>query len=173
MAAPVTARRSGASVPPPAPCPRQSNPVPPPSVSRTPAGPLAVGSSRVSSAAVSGMSAHLLPGYRCHVSSPLVLPTSRGGSDADDVLFDQFLVEVARAQLDAWLPTEPSLVVDLSLQCARHLGLMVSRGHTVVHGDLQAARPDISPPDLRAPADGGRLVTVRADPRRLDWLADG
>lgn len=106
-----------------------------------------------------------------------MLSTSRDASNADDVLFDHFLAEVARAQLDAWLPAEPSLVLDLSLKCARHVGLMLSRGHTVVHADLQAARPDISStaiagPDLVAPAAGGRLVTVRADPRRLDWLAD-
>ena len=110
------------------------------------------------------------------MSSPVVLPTSRDASDApdaDDVLFDQFLAEVARAQLDAWLPAEPSLVLDLSLKCARHVGLMVSRGHTVVHADPAAVRPDVSGPDLVAPADGGRLVTVRADSRRLDWLADG
>jgi hypothetical protein len=97
------------------------------------------------------MSAHRLRGYALHVSSPLVLSTSRDAPDAGDVLFDQFLAEVARAQLDAWLPAEPSLVLDLSLQCARHVGLMVSRGHTVVHGDLHAARPDISPPDLLPP----------------------
>ena len=57
------------------------------------------------------------------MSSPLVLPTSHDGSDDGDVLFDQFLAEVARAQLDDWLPEEPSLVLDLSLQCARHVGL--------------------------------------------------
>src|SRR4051794_14814387 len=124
------------------------------------------------------MSARLLPGYPWHVSSPLMLSTSRDASNADDVLFDHFLAEVARAQLDAWLPAEPSLVLDLSLKCARHVGLMLSRGHTVVHADLQAARPDIgggsdiSDPVIPAPAAGGRLVTVRADPRRIDWLAD-
>jgi len=107
------------------------------------------------------------------VSSPVVLPTSRDAADDGDALFGHFLAEVARAQLDDWLPDEPSLVLDLSLQCARHVGLMVSRGHTVVHADLQAARPDISGPDLVAPDGGGRLLTVRADASRLDWLADG
>ena len=102
-----------------------------------------------------------------------MLPTSRDGSNADDVLFDQFLAEVARAQLDAWLPAEPSLVLDLSLKCARHVGLMVSRGHTVVHADAAVARPDITGPELLSPPSGGRLVSVRADARRLDWLADG
>jgi len=106
------------------------------------------------------------------VSSPVVLSTPREGPDAENVLFAEFLAEVSRAQLDDWLPTEPSLVLDLSLGCARHVGLMVSRGHAVVHADLQALRPDIAGPDLLAPASGGRLVTVQADPRRLDWLAD-
>src|SRR4051794_18139826 len=156
-------------MPPPAPWPRHSSPVCPPSVSRTRAGPPGVGTSNVSSAETSGMPARRLSGYCCDVSSPLVLSTSRAASNADDVLFDQFLAEVARAQLDAWLPAEPSLVLDLSLKCARHVGLMLSRGHTVVHADLQAARPDISSTDINA---GGRLLAVRADPRRIDWLAD-
>src|SRR3954464_13572001 len=177
-AAPVTAIRSGASVPPPAPGPRQSSPARRPSevrakVSRTRAGPPAVGTSNVSSAETSDMSARLLPGYCCDVSSPLVLSASRDASNADDVLFDQFLAEVARAQLDAWLPAEPSLVLDLSLKCARAVGLMLSRGHRVVHADLEAARPDISSAvGHPTPATGGRLVTVQADPRRIDWLAD-
>src|SRR6478609_8970725 len=107
-AASVTATRSGASVPPPAPWPRQSNPAePPPSapagVRRTRAGPPGVSASIVSPAETSGMSVRRLPGYCCVVSSPVVLSASRDRSDADDVLFDQFLAEVARAQLDAWL----------------------------------------------------------------------
>src|SRR4051812_32579624 len=118
------------------------------------------------------MAARRLSGYCCDVSSPLVLSTSRDASNADDVLFDQFLAEVARAQLDAWLPIDPSLVVDLSLQSARHVGLMVSRGHTVVHAGATAARADISRPERVAPADGGQLLTVRADAGRLEWLAD-
>jgi len=106
------------------------------------------------------------------VSSPLVVSPPPGAGDADDLLFGQFLAEVARAQLDEWLPAAPSLVVDLSRDSARHVGLMVTRGHTVVHADSTVARPDISGPDLLAPPSGGRLVTVRADSNRLDWLAD-
>ena len=101
-----------------------------------------------------------------------MLPTSRDEADGDGVLFDRFLAEVSRAQLDEWLPAEPSLVLDLSLQSARHVGLMVARGHTVVHADSAAAGPDISGPDLLAPDGGGRLLTVQADARRLDWLAE-
>jgi SAM-dependent methyltransferase len=90
--------------------------------------------------------------------------------DRDDLLFQRFVSEVARAQLGQWLPAQPSLILDLSLQCARVLSLMVARGHTVVHADPHAPRPDIAgaPGDDRA----GRLLTVRGEALRLDWLAD-
>jgi SAM-dependent methyltransferase len=101
-----------------------------------------------------------------------VLSPAAVSGDAADVLFGQFLAEVARAQLDEWLPDQPSLILDLSLHSARHVGLMVTRGHTVVHADPQAAGIDISGPDLVAPAGGGRLLTVCGDARRLDWLDD-
>jgi SAM-dependent methyltransferase len=112
------------------------------------------------------------------VSSPDILPSASladGAETADgagDILFGEFLAEVARAQLDAWLPQQPSLILDLSLHAARHVGLMVSRGHTVVHADPQACAPDISGPELLSPDGGGRLLTVRGDARSLDWLAD-
>ena len=107
-------------------------------------------------------------------SRPQALRSSRRTSADDDPqgLFADFVAEVARAQLDEWLPEQPSLILDLSLQSARHVGLMVARGHTVLHADPHAARPDISGPDLLAPAGGGRLFTVRGDARTLDWLAD-
>jgi hypothetical protein len=88
----------------------------------------------------------------------------------DDLIFRRFVAEVARAQLAAWLPEQPGLILDLSLHCARVLGVMLSRGHTVVHADPAATRPDI------VPADGtsaGRLLRVAADARRLEWLGDG
>jgi SAM-dependent methyltransferase len=107
-------------------------------------------------------------------SQPQALHASaRNGADEDSHgLFADFVAEVARAQLDEWLPERASLILDVSLQSARHVGLMVARGHTVVHADPGAGRPDISGPDLLAPAGGGRLHTVRGDARRLDWLAD-
>lgn len=101
-----------------------------------------------------------------------MLPSGSVAADAEDVLFGQFLAEVARAQLDSWLPDEPSLIVDLSLQSARHVGLMVARGHTVVHADPQAADLDIAATATTSPAEGGRLLTVCGDARRLDWLGD-
>jgi len=108
------------------------------------------------------------------VSSLHPLVPSRGRdtsrSEDDELLFAGFLAEVARAQLGAWLPERPSLILDLSLQCARTVGLMVDRGHTVVHADPAATAPDISGPQAQ-PGDG-RLVTVKGDARTLDWLAD-
>jgi hypothetical protein len=101
-----------------------------------------------------------------------VLPATDVAGDANDVVFAQFLAEVARSQLDEWLPEQPSLILDLSLHCAKHVGLMVSRGHTVVHADPQVAPPDITGPDLVAPDGGGRLLRVRGEARRLEWLAD-
>ena len=96
-------------------------------------------------------------------------PSSVG--EGDDVLFGRFLAEVARAQLDAWLPEQPSLILDLSLESARTVGVMVDRGHTVVHADPAAAAPDISgaPP---AEHGDGRLVTVKGEARTLDWLTE-
>jgi SAM-dependent methyltransferase len=97
----------------------------------------------------------------------------RGAEDDAHVLFGEFVAEVARAQLDQWLPEQPSLILDLSLHAARHVGLMLARGHTVVHADPCAAGPDTIGPEAIAPPGGtGRLHTVRGDARRLDWLAD-
>lgn len=101
-----------------------------------------------------------------------MLSAASVAADAENVLFGQFLAEVARAQLDSWLPEQPSLILDLSLQSARHVGLMVARGHTVVHADPQAADLDIAAPATTSPAEGGRLLTVCGDARRLDWLGD-
>ena len=87
-----------------------------------------------------------------------------------DVLFDEFVAEVARAQLDEWLPQLPSLILDLSLAPARYVGLMVARGHRVVHADPEAGG---SAGGVVSPTAGdGRLHTVCGDARRLDWLAD-
>jgi hypothetical protein len=43
---------------------------------------------------------------------------------------------------------------------------MLNRGHTVIHADPLATRP-------RLGAAEDRLLTIRADGRRLDWLAPG
>src|SRR4051795_13263435 len=96
---------------------------------------------------------------------PVTLPAT--GTEAGGVLFDRFLAEVARGQLAQWLPPEPSVILDLSRSCARLVGLMLERGHTVVHGDPAAARPHIEA------ARAGRLLTVQADACGVEWVADG
>jgi hypothetical protein len=93
------------------------------------------------------------------------------GRDSDDLIYDRFLGEVRLRQLDEWLPAEPQTILDLSVQCPRILGLMVERGHTVVHAEAQARRLDIVPvPDRDL--TGGNIQPVRADPRLPDWLGD-
>jgi SAM-dependent methyltransferase len=99
-----------------------------------------------------------------------VLSEADFGSEPDRTLFEQFVNEVARVQLQQWLPREPSRLLDLSRRCPRLLDVMLSRGHTVVHAERTVSRPDIAPP---AGADkAGRLLTVRGDGRTLDWVAD-
>jgi hypothetical protein len=104
---------------------------------------------------------------------PLARPGGGADSpDADDkLLFGRFLAEVARAQLDAWLPDRPSLILDLSLQSARTVGVMIDRGHTVIHADPAVTAPDIATSATAQPGDG-RLVTVKGEAATLDWLAD-
>jgi len=109
-----------------------------------------------------------------------VRPLSAAGAaePSDDLRYQAFLAEVARVQLATWLPSKPSLVLDLSLHRdhssggqvsgAQLVGLMVDRGHTVIHAAPTAPRPQLPGPVSRV----GRLLTVRAEARRLDWLAD-
>ena len=107
--------------------------------------------------------------YVAAVGSPV---PRQPGDDDTDVLFGQFLAEVARAQLDEWLPTLPSLILDLSLAPARYVGLMVARGHQVVHADPQAAGPGAAATGIYAGAGDGRLHMVCGDARRLNWLGE-
>ena len=83
-------------------------------------------------------------------------------------MFDRFLTEVRARHLAEWLPAEPSTVLDLSRGCPGLLGMMLDRGHTVLHAELQRRRLDIRPEAGTA----GRLLSLRADPRTPDWLAD-
>jgi SAM-dependent methyltransferase len=108
------------------------------------------------------------------MSSLRPLTATGAPGPGDDLRYQAFLAEVARVELAAWLPAKPSLVLDLSLHCgqpsgAQLVGLMVDRGHTVIHADPKASRPQLPGPVSRV----GRLVTVRAEARRLDWLAEG
>jgi len=101
------------------------------------------------------------------MSSPDPVTLAGASRTRDDLLFDQFLAELAHAQLAEWLPAEPSRILDVSRHSSRLIGLMLERGHTVVHADPQATRLDIPGPDA-----GARLLTVQGDARSLHWVAD-
>ncbi|HVM26636.1 MAG TPA: methyltransferase domain-containing protein [Mycobacteriales bacterium] len=99
-----------------------------------------------------------------------------------DAAYWQFYERVAAAQVAAWLPDEPTRVLDLSGGDDRFADQLHMAGHTVVHvvgPDGRPARP--WPPDADLPgADGagvdlaprGAALPVVADPRRLSWLRD-
>ena len=97
-----------------------------------------------------------------------VVPLGADGPDA--FLFDRFVAGVARRELADWLPDEPRTILDLSPGCSDLIGLMVDRGHTVVHTERRCRRIDIAP--SHAEAGSGQLHTVRADPRLPEWLRD-
>jgi SAM-dependent methyltransferase len=95
--------------------------------------------------------------------------SSPEGPVASSPEFARFLVAVARHQLDEWLPTVPSTILDLSAGIPEALDLMVERNHTVIHAE------SAPPPPARGPARSGaagRLWTVAADVRAFDWLGD-
>lgn len=75
----------------------------------------------------------------------------------------RFYQAVASAQLGAWLPDEPSRVLDLADEHDRIARQLLAAGHEVVRV-LQARDDAASVP--------GRQLAVRADPRRLSWLRD-
>ena len=76
-----------------------------------------------------------------------------------------FYREVAVAQLAAWLPGQPSRVLDLSGP-AGFAAELVTAGHEVV---LVRERAE----DVAVDADGpGRVLPVLADSRSLTWLAE-
>lgn len=87
----------------------------------------------------------------------------------------RFYERVALAQLLAWAPVSPSRVLDVS-GVAAYAEVLVAAGHEVVHV-LAPDAPDAphAPDGPGGPKDAGgpgRLVTVRADARSLQWLAD-
>ena len=86
----------------------------------------------------------------------------------DDQLWQRFLGEVRTHHLAGWLPTDRSVILDLSRGCPGLVSQMIEAGHTVLHADLQPQRPDIRP----EPQSPGRLLSLQADPVAPDWLAD-
>jgi hypothetical protein len=93
-----------------------------------------------------------------------VLPLSAEATDA--ALFDRFLAAVAVRQLADWLPVEPATILDVSPHSPGLVGHMLDAGHTVIHVEAGPVPVDIQPD--RA----GRLLTVAADGRTIDWLGD-
>lgn len=78
--------------------------------------------------------------------------------------YGSFLREVARAQVQAWLPEPPAYLLDLSGGAGEYAPLAVARGLQVVHalggpGDRQQPSP--------------RVLPVVAETVDLGWLADG
>lgn len=119
-------------------------------------------------------------GYPYAVASPIepeaatpVLPLRRTVAPAAEpdraaLLWQRFLVEVARRQLADWLPDEPATILDLSRNASPLLRQMLDTGHRVVHAAAGAPEIDIAP---AAPAAGG-LTVVDADARSLEWVGD-
>jgi hypothetical protein len=75
-----------------------------------------------------------------------------------DSRYWQFYDAVATAQLLAWLPNEPSLVLDLSDDASQRPELIRDLGHTVIRVGTSAVPG---------------LTTVTADPLSLDWIQEG
>ena len=96
--------------------------------------------------------------------------------------YSRFRAAVARAQLSAWLPAQPRLIVDISGPGAGAAEVAARAGHTVLRVVEPGTKATPAPP---APASGarvarrkpagrpGRLCTVAADGCRLEFLADG
>jgi SAM-dependent methyltransferase len=96
--------------------------------------------------------------------------------------YSRFRAAVARAQLSAWLPAQPRLIVDISGPGAGAAEVAARAGHTVLRvvEPGTKATPVPPAPASRARAAGrkpagrpGRLCTVAADGCRLEFLADG
>lgn len=76
--------------------------------------------------------------------------------------YDSFYAQVVTAQLRAWLPPEPGRVLDLSDPDAGTAQVLAAAGHQVVQ--VLAGPPRSAFED--------RPVSVIADRRGVDWLAD-
>jgi SAM-dependent methyltransferase len=84
----------------------------------------------------------------------------------------RFQRAVARAQLVAWLPAAPRLLVDISGPYASASAQAADRGHTVIR--VLAAPAPAAPARARRPRTRrGAIVPVMADPASLAFLADG
>jgi SAM-dependent methyltransferase len=94
--------------------------------------------------------------------------------------YSRFRAAVARAQLSAWLPGQPQLIVDISGPGAGAAEVAARAGHTVLRvvepGTREKPGPQATPvPSARGAGrkPAGRLRVVAADGCRLEFLADG
>jgi hypothetical protein len=82
----------------------------------------------------------------------------------------RFQRAVAKAQLAAWLPAEPRLLIDISGPAAACPARAAASGHTVVR--VVSAHPGADAPAERA-GPPRRIPRVVAEPGSLAFLADG
>jgi SAM-dependent methyltransferase len=85
--------------------------------------------------------------------------------DGSDDPYWAFYAEVASAQLAAWLPTEPTRVLDVSGPQALFTRQLVAAGHDVLRVVPNESIPTV---EARGP---GRVRHVVGDTRSLDWFA--
>ncbi|MDQ1696030.1 MAG: hypothetical protein QOJ03_1383 [Frankiaceae bacterium] len=100
-----------------------------------------------------------------------IVPIGSTDLDAADAIFERFLGEVAYQQLAEWLPEHPHTILDVSRHCPRLLALMLDQGHTVVHAEPYPQRLGSAPP-RGGEGEPGKLLTVTADRRLVDWVGD-
>jgi SAM-dependent methyltransferase len=85
--------------------------------------------------------------------------------------YEIFYAEVAARQLTAWLPEQPTTVLDLSGGCGTFARLMVEAGHDVVRTVVSGKPEDVTRLHHLPNHGQGRVLEVAADSRDLRWLA--
>jgi SAM-dependent methyltransferase len=96
-------------------------------------------------------------------ASPLTV-----AGDASLADYWRFHRAVATAQLAAWLPLDPQILVDISGPHGRCAAQAARAGHNVLRVEAGPPAAASSPPERRP-----GVVTVCADPGNLRFLADG
>lgn len=87
--------------------------------------------------------------------------------------YSRFYAAVAHAQLTAWLPRRPGLLVDISGPTAQTTEVARCAGHTVLRVMAPEAPPVASRQSAtRQPAGRGRLGAIAADASGLEFLAN-
>jgi SAM-dependent methyltransferase len=89
--------------------------------------------------------------------------------------YARFHAAVARAQLNAWLPSGQARIVDISGPGSTAAEAAACAGHTVLRVIGPGTRPPLAqaPPPPAAGGGGARLRAVAADGWGLEFLADG